>query len=867
MREKWDKAINEIDEKFINETALTYAKNAGKQQELEKYEAESSRPIEFKPLNEQKKSNKAKIIGFSAAAAAVLAVGIGGGVMLSRGNGNDLLVTDTPTIEAVTLGKAFDAADYNFINCVNGENEMQLTDAMINELSEILGRADALAQYDIEGAASGTLAYLYMYPSTSGATEFLRVHELSGKYYYSITRDGDEDNRAYFEMTEDNYTDLIFWFYDYTPECIVGTVIEKDDLGNMSDPDRGIYLISNNANGEVYSIHHDSLLTVDDTVEVSYYGGVMETYPAKLNVYNIEKLDSDVVSIRSAFLYDDFYVTFEYIPVETEGGIEITEPLLYVTNENRSERFEELSADLTGEMPAGSRPVMCEVALSSGNAFAVMIPEESDTDDVYRTYFYICNGSDLFRFTQEGGAEFAPAIASNRFYYSSASDIVSFIEEDGAAHTYQFNCESLEVSPTEMDIVEATNTVSFDKAKVDYDSVQCLFNNFMGKWGNENETVTIDMYESPFSFADPFVGCYEAENGWFMLGESRAWFVNENDPDVLYYFDNVTDGQQINTADYTATYRCLSRPINEGLYGGNAELGYLGLVDFSVNQDYYNPFDVSDFFDMEITDANGTRWVRTPDKNVDWGGMYEINIGGRTAHCLKMQNANNPSEFKYFSFYFGTSDGTPSWEEEQGSFRADSEKSVLTWENEHYSFDVNMCTTSGYPTDFAANAELEATQHGYGKFVVETTFYPCSDGSYYAMRVMGNNQAQWIADCEYFYHDGNDYQLISNELGSSWTELAGDRLYVVYNTLTGLGLKVYEGTELIYNADICNEDQIVQMNSWAAMYGKYYVIQYYKEELQKDVYAVIDTEASELAVEFYEDLQFNDDGTVVFPGG
>lgn len=864
MREKWDKAINNIDEKYINETALTYAKNMSKKQELEKYEMESSRPLEFKPMKAQKKSNRAKIIGFSAAAAAVLAVGIGGGVMLSRSTNNPLLPTDTQTSEAVTYGKPFDAENYNFINCVNGENEMQLTDAMINELSEILDKAEALPDYDIDGAGTSTIAYLYMYPKYSASTDSLRAHELDGKYYYSITREGDEDNRAYFEMSEDVYTELILWFREYTPQSFIGTVIEKDTLGNTSDFERGFYLIKS-ASGEVYAIHHDGLLTVDDTVEVIYYGGIMETYPPTVNVYNIEKLDSEVVSIRSAFLYDDFYVTFEYIPVETNSGIEITEPLLYVTGENRSVRFEELSKVLTGKMPAGSIPVLREVALSSGNAFAVMIPEKSGAKDAYRTHFYLYNGSDLFKFTQENGAEFAPVITDAKFYYSSETDVVSFVGTDGAAQGYYFDCEGLQAAPTEIALVETTGTVSFDKAKADYDGVQLLFNSFMGKWGNENETVTIDMYKSPFSLADPFVGCYEDENGLFMLGETRAWYIHEQNSDALYYFDNVTDGQQINTADYTAVYRCLSRPINEGLYGGNDELGYLSLVDLSVNQDYYNPFDVSDFFDMEITDENGTRWVRTSDKSVDWGGMYEITISGRTAHCLKMQNANNPSEFKYFSFYFGTSDGTPSWEEEQGSFRADSEKSVLTWEDEHYCFDLDMCTTKNYYTDYAANAEFEANKNGYGKFVVETTFYPCSDGSYYAMRVMGNNQAQWITDCEYFYHDGNGYKLISNELGSSWTEIAGDKLYVVYNTLTGLGLKVYEGTELVYNADICNEDQIVQMNSWAAIYGNYFVIEYYNEDLQKDVYAVIDTEASQLAVEFYEDITFNDDGTITLP--
>ena len=121
--------------------------------------------------------------------------------------------------------------------------------------------------------------------------------------------------------------------------------------------------------------------------------------------------------------------------------------------------------------------------------------------DVYRTHFYLYNGSDLFKFTQENGAELAPVITDAKFYYSSETDVVSFVGADGAAQGYYFDCEGLQAAPTEIAIVEGAGTVSFDKAKADYDGVQLLFDSFMGKWGNENETITIDMYDSPFTFA------------------------------------------------------------------------------------------------------------------------------------------------------------------------------------------------------------------------------------------------------------------------------------------------------------------------------------------------------------------------------
>lgn len=845
MREHWDKALSEIDEKFISETAETHAKNAKRKQEHEANEQELYRPLVLKPDNAPKKSRKGMIIGFSAAAAAVVALGVVGVIMLSRGNSNQLLPSDTSSGDVIPLSEPFDAANYSSITCVCGEIEMQLTDFMISDLSDILDKADKTALDGLLGPDESETAYLSMQPKDSGDPEVLWTHEVNGNYYYSIAANG---NTAYFELSEETYNDLISWFMNYTPTSFTGTVIETDDLGNTTDPENGFYLVED-PHGGVYAIYYDERFAVGDTIKVIYYGGIMETYPAQVRVYEIEKFDSDVVSINSAFVYNNISVTLEYIPVETDSGIAIREPNLYVIDENATVRFDENSADLAVEMRPDSRPFLRELELDGGSAFAVMIPENGEAEDTYRSYFYLYNGSELCRFTNAYGKDFTPLITSTRLYCSDTEDIVSFVIGDGTSYSYYFDCETLKAAPADVGVSESAHVISFDEAKAGFEGMGILIQYFMGKWGSEKDTVDITLRESPFTYADPLVGCYKDAKGYFMLAEDRAWYILSREPNVMYYFENITDGQQIETENCTAVYRNLSYSANEGYYGANGEYGYLGYVDLSVTLNEENPIEVSDFFNMEVTDVNGKRWIRTPDKSIDWGGFYEVTVNKEKAYCFKMQNADDPSEMKYISF----------------SFIPLREK--LTWTDEHYCLDTRICSTKEYPTYFASESELSAMQHGYGFFVVETWFSPCSDGSYYAYRLMGNNQSQWLVDAEYFYHDGTDYKLISDELGPGHTEVANDKLYVLYNTDTGLGLNIYRGTERVCSIDICHGDKMVQMGTWGQMHGKYYVMTYYDVALEKYVYAVLDTEASEPTVEYYEELQFDNKGDVIFPGG
>lgn len=1290
MREHWDKAINEIDEKFVSEAAQAHAKNARRMQEIEQYEQETSRPLELKPSAEPKKSRKGMIIGLSAAAAAVVAVGIGGGIMLSRSDNDVLLPTDTPTAEAtveaddiltdedgiivfsqtyqegsltfekpeispatgasisvassvtemtdaellayiegfttvkadiphenlldngfvfdkershyngmashamgedighqvslvyrkgdaeivVNYGETgqnyrvlklpgdfggklwagekvsgmlrnydnngssvvycggmvvdgvayyavttywyneetdirgtcvisamgcditditdvlagvicrsdmlhpvdvqpFSAADYQRIDIQYNDDEMQLTDSMIEALCEILADASSEPMYDGDDLDIGHDAQLMLYTEyPDGDTSILRLHKGGGKYYYSIA-DKEYGDRAYFELSEEIYDELWSWLLVHTPHSFIGTILERDGM-NTSNPEIGHYLIKDNEGG-VYTITSDKRFEIGDTVRVHYYGLVMDSIPAQVSDYDMTKaynmpLDTtplipenaeemgfdtdiffnyfsgswedgytlsyqqpsvaekpicfemedgyflgyynnvaaevyfipksctetlfhyyvddhvdasagllrnegyteivydskcgvpdnsfpahvngfgeeflfeelgesfreryeeitdsytdengtvwehhvsnlverqpyvylngdeakvvvlystadsideywkvydesvlvnqyfihtirleggeyqivasapcdekgtvigeaadsnkDTVTINSAFAQSEYRVSLEYIPVETETGIKITQPVLYIINPEGEEVWVMNKEDSVHfledvEMPKRSRVFLCEVQLDSGNAFAVMVPDNVDGKKVFHTTFLLYRLNKLYEF----GDAFCPILSDTTIYYPEAEDVITVVLADGTAQSYHFNCDTLEASPSDIVANAGYNYIYFENVLNTFDSMSIAVPYFFGKWGNEDEVLTISLYESPFTTKDPLVGCYEDEEGYFMLGESRAWYIAKDDPEMLYYFDNVTDGQRIDTESCTASYQCLVHAENDGVYRGNGEMGYLGLLDLCYSIDYsvgddMQIFDVSDFFDMEITDENGTRWVRTADRSVDWGGVYEIYINGERAHCLKMQNASDPSEFKYFSFFFSVSDGASIWEE-QGAFRTESEGAVLTWTDEHYCFDLSVCNTKELPTEFAEKSETEATQDGHGYFVVEPYFYPLADGSYYAERVMGNNQAQWLSDTEIFYNDGSGYQLVNDEFNGTDTHSIGDKLYIVHNTEKGIGLSIYSGTELVDSIEIDDGGQIVQVGTWAKVRGSVLSIEYYDSD-------------------------------------
>ncbi len=932
MREHWDKAISEIDEKFISEAAQAHAKHAEKQQIQEQYDLEASRPLEIKPASEPKKSRKGMIVGLSAAAAAVVAVGIGGGIMLSRNN-DALLPTDTSTIEAT----------------VEADQPTAEADDIMTDVDGII----VFSQIYQEGSLTFQKPEIYHTTgadvSIASSLEFIETNEEVFEYIESfsgvradIVHENLLDNGYTLDREKSHYNGVVD---NYMGEDIghqVSTIYRKGDaeiVVNYGETGQNyrVLKLPGDFGGKLWAGEKLSgmLRNYDNNGSSEVYCGGMVVdgvaYYAVTTYWYNEETDIRGTCVISAMGCEISDITDILAGVICRSDMlhpVDVQPLNISDYDHIECLYGDNAMELTDSMTAELEKIMSGVSSTQAvydldgidyvtSPYLHLYEEDSNgSDDFFR--IHQCNGKYYYSLQQGEFDSKAYFEISEEIYdelmnwlgnYAPYSFLGTVLAQDDVGNTtdpdsgryliddnegglYMIHSDErfaigdtvrvyfygnvMETDPAQimtykMEAEAGFGYIDFERASNSFDGMCIAIGYFFGKWGNDDGVLKIGVYDSPFTYADPMVGCYEDENGYFMLGENRAWYVDKNDRETLYYYEGVTDGQHIDTVTCTAVYQCLVHAENDGVYRGNGEMGYLGLLDlcYSLNSSKEGEmqiFDVSDFFDMEITDENGTRWVRTADRSVDWGGVYEIYINGERAHCLKMQNADDPSEFRYFSFFFSVSDGASIWEE-QGAFRTESEESVLTWTDEHYCFDLSVCNTKELATEFAEQSENDATQHGHGYFIVEPYFYPCSDGSYYAERIMGNNQAQWLSDTEIFYNDGSGYQLVSDGFNGTDTHSIGDKLYVVHNTEKGISLSIYSGTELIDSMEIADDGQIVQMGTWAEAYGNFFVIEYYDSTKMRNVYAVVNGISAALSVEYYDSLRFNDDGTVMIPEG
>ena len=209
-----------------------------------------------------------------------------------------------------------------------------------------------------------------------------------------------------------------------------------------------------------------------------------------------------------------------------------------------------------------------------------------------------------------------------------------------------------------------------------------------------------------------------------------------------------------------------------------------------------------------------------------------------------MQNADDPEDMRYFSFFFDFTDGK------------------LSWTDEHYCIDDEVYSIYRLHSDYAISVKEKSDEHGYGSFIMNVEFFVRPDGSYYAQRMMGNSQAQWLSDSEIFYNDGNGYALVSDKLGSVETSVIGDRLYAVYNGDDGLVLNVYDKTDLIDSMTVSSSGENVNMGTSVFVHGSNLIVEYNANGAEQ--YAVLDTASGKPRFEWYSksSVTLNADGTV-----
>ncbi|MBQ8171245.1 MAG: hypothetical protein IJZ95_04570 [Oscillospiraceae bacterium] len=425
-----------------------------------------------------------------------------------------------------------------------------------------------------------------------------------------------------------------------------------------------------------------------------------------------------------------------------------------------------------------------KVELADGDVIAVLHSAGTGENRSWFAMFYgFDETSNLLRLMGDGfffGELSSPEIITKR-----GSNIVTFPNTEGGMESYEFDIRSFRVKEVEYRPENMPEeSILMDTSRADVNSYRSFITGwhtcpFMGRWADGSNVFEISLYNTEmFSYADPCLGWYEDNNGYYMCGETRLWYISKSDETLMYYFEDVKSGDRLTAADCTKVYRFVDQLTN--FYSDEGEMGYIGLLDFCYRSTSDIPIDIEKLFDIEFTDENGTRWVRTNDRSVDWGGMYRVAVNNRNACMLKMQNADAPGEqnMKYFSFYFTkTEDGD------------------LAWEDEHYSFDMSVAYVNKVRSDLATDVKA---LHG-NNFTIELSFYNLPDEkSYYAVRRMGRSDAEYLNEAELLFHNdvgyASGYNVIA-DIGNAYTAQVGNRMFVLHSKDTDdLVLWVFENS-------------------------------------------------------------------------
>lgn len=532
----------------------------------------------------------------------------------------------------------------------------------------------------------------------------------------------------------------------------------------------------------------------------------------------------------------DYFANVSYAVTQTNGKTLASLISVYVSDRKTDEVLASSGIQsayirsVGGSIPENTYITVQEIPISDGGVFAVFVPVQYSADEVkYAPSFYYFDGTELSYISGDG-------YLADRASVTATNDVFMMVA-DGTAEYFTVNIAEKRLA--EADVRQTDGSITPQRSEAADPENLGIYQYFAGVWVGDNGMLDLNMDSDVFSCANPCLGWSSDELGYYMYGEDSVWYIAKDQMNTMYYFDNASGDNKLMLSDCTAVYT-LYKPF--GGVGGS-KMGYFGLMDMGATYG-----DIDSFFDMEITDDNGTHWVRTSDRSVDWGGVYSLMVNRSYVYALKMQNKSNPAEMKYFTFDFIKGD-------------------TLRWTDEHYFVDVSVGDTAQLSTELSEDIQRQCEANEYGRFIANARIELCGDGSSYAYRLMGNSMAQWITSSEIFYNDGSGYKLITDSLTAADAVGYGGRLYVLYNSENGLGLNVYDKTQLCSSVEFTSGGEIMQMSTSSSLCGNYLVVSYYSSEKMCNVYAVFDCISANPEPMYYDTLQFNDDGTVVFPGG
>lgn len=529
----------------------------------------------------------------------------------------------------------------------------------------------------------------------------------------------------------------------------------------------------------------------------------------------------------------DYFANVSYAVTQTNGETLASLISVYVSNRKTDEVLASSNIQSAyirssgGSIPENTSITVQEIPIYDGGVFAVFVPVQYSADVIkYAPSFYYFDGTELAYISGNG-------MLADSTVVTVTNDTFMMII-DGAAE--YFTVDTADKLLTNADERQVDGSIISQRSEADPENLG-VYQCFGGVWVGESGMLDLNMDSDVFTLTNPCLGWSSDDLGYYMYGEDSVWYIAKDQTNTMYYFDNVSGDKQLALADCTAVYTLYK---SFGGFGGS-KLGYFGLMDMGATYG-----GVDSFFDMEITDDNGTHWVRTSDRSVDWGGAYSLMVNRSSVYALKMQNKSNPAEMKYFTF----------------DFIKDSD--TLAWTDEHYCVDVSVCDTAQISTELSKEIQNQCEAIEHGRFINNARIELCGDGSSYAYRKMGNSMAQWIVNSEIFYNDGSGYKLITDTLTAADAVGYDGRLYVLYSAENGLGLNVYDKMQLCSSIEFTSGGQIMQMSTSYGLRGNYLVVSYYDADKSSDVYAVFDCTSANPEPMYYDTLQFNDDGTITF---
>ncbi len=408
----------------------------------------------------------------------------------------------------------------------------------------------------------------------------------------------------------------------------------------------------------------------------------------------------------------DYFANVSYAVTQTNGETLASLISVYVSSKTGDEVLASSNIQSAyirssgGSIPENTSITVQEIPIYDGGVFAVFVPVQYSADEVkYAPSFYYFDGMQLAYISGNG-------MLADSTVVTVTNDAFMMII-DGAAE--YFTVDTADKLLTNADERQVDGSIAPQRSEADPENLG-IYQYFAGVWAGDNGILDLNMDSDAFSYANPCLGWSSDDLGYYMYGEDSVWYIAKDQMNTMYYFDNASGDNKLVLSDCTAVYTLYK---SFGGVGGS-KMGYFGLMDMGATYG-----DIDSFFDMEITDDNGTHWVRTSDRSVDWGGVYSLMVNRSYVYALKMQNKSNPAEMKYFTFDFIKGD-------------------TLRWTDEHYCVDVSVGDTAQLSTELSEDIQRQCEANEYGRFIANARIELCGDGSSYAYRLMGSSMAQWI---------------------------------------------------------------------------------------------------------------------------